>query len=69
MKLNFSFQNSLRSQKNCLNFHFLFRSCLKTLKSSIDNIKPYVKTELTRQRIEGTLNTADFAEDKTLKVC
>ena len=34
---------------------------------SIDNVKPYVKTELTRQRIEGTLSTADFAEDKTVE--
>lgn len=29
---------------------------------TVDNIKPYVKTELTRQKIEGTLFTADFAE-------
>lgn len=32
---------------------------------TINNVKPYVKTELTRQRIEGTLTTADYAENET----
>lgn len=29
---------------------------------TINNVRPYVKTELTRQRIEATLTTADYAE-------
>ncbi len=31
------------------------------------NVKPYVKTELTRQKIEGVLVTADFAEPNAVE--
>ncbi|MFN5170184.1 MAG: alpha-2-macroglobulin family protein [Cyclobacteriaceae bacterium] len=33
----------------------------------VDNIKPYVKTELKRQRVEGTVSTADFADAAALE--
>lgn len=33
----------------------------------VNNVRPYVKTELTRQRIEGTLTTADFAENASVE--
>jgi hypothetical protein len=48
-------------------FPFSFQVMPQNFEVAIDNIKPYVKTELTRQRIEGVLNTADFAEDKTVE--
>ena len=44
-------------------FQFSFQVMPQNFEVAIDNIKPYIKTEFTRQRIEGTLNTADFAED------
>lgn len=44
-------------------FQFSFQVMPQNFEIAIDNVKPYVKTELTRQRIEGTLSTADFAED------
>jgi alpha-2-macroglobulin len=34
---------------------------------SIDNIKPYTRTELTRQKIEGVLYTADYAEPENIE--
>lgn len=33
----------------------------------VENIKPYVKTELARQRIEGKLHTADFASQEAVE--
>lgn len=35
--------------------------------ATINNVKPYTKTELTRQRIEATLTTADFAENELVE--
>lgn len=34
---------------------------------TIDNVKPYVKTELTRQKIEGQVLTADFASNESIE--
>ncbi len=44
-------------------FEYSFQVMPQNYEVSIENIKPYIKTELTRQRVEGILNTADFAED------
>jgi uncharacterized protein YfaS (alpha-2-macroglobulin family) len=44
-------------------FTYSFQVIPQNFELSIQNIKPYVKTELTKQLIEGTLNTADFAEN------
>lgn len=44
-------------------FKFSFQIMPQNFEIAINNIKPYVKTELTRQRIEGMLSTADFAEE------
>ena len=44
-------------------FEYSFQVMPQNYEMSIENIKPYIKTELTRQRVEGILNTADFAED------
>src|SRR5687768_12618317 len=48
-------------------FQFSFQVMPQNFEIAIDNVKPYVKTELTRQRIEGTLSTADFAEDAAVE--
>jgi alpha-2-macroglobulin len=42
-------------------FKYTFQVIPQNFEVSIDNIKPYVKTELKRQKIEGTLSTADLA--------
>ncbi len=44
-------------------FKYNFQVMPQNYEVAIENIKPYIKTELKRQRIEGILNTADFAED------
>ena len=49
------------------NFVYTFQVIPQNFETSIDNIKPYVKTELTRQKIEGVLTTADFADNETVE--
>jgi alpha-2-macroglobulin len=43
-------------------FEYNFQVIPQNFELTIENVKPYVKTELTRQKIEGSLFTADFAE-------
>lgn len=49
------------------NFKYSFQVVPQNFEATIDNIKPYVKTELKRQKIEGVLNTADFAENELIE--
>lgn len=42
-------------------FTYEFQVIPQNFEITVDNIKPYVKTELKRQKIEGTLTTADVA--------
>jgi uncharacterized protein YfaS (alpha-2-macroglobulin family) len=48
-------------------FNWTFQIIAQNFDLSVDNVKPYVKTELTRQKIEGTLTTSDFAEAATVE--
>ena len=48
-------------------FKFSFQVIPQNFELIVDNIKPYVKTELKRQKIEGTLQTADFAESEAIE--
>lgn len=48
-------------------FKYSFQVVPQNFEATIDNIKPYVKTELKRQKIEGVLNTADFAENDAIE--
>lgn len=48
-------------------FEYTFQVIPQNFEVSIDNIKPYVKTELKRQKIEGTLSTADVAEAEAVE--
>lgn len=48
-------------------FEYTFQVIPQNFEVLIENVKPYVKTQLTRQRIEGTLLTADFAESAAVE--
>ena len=48
-------------------FEYAFQVIPQNYELSIDNVHPYVKTQLTRQRIEGTVSTADFAESAAVE--
>ena len=48
-------------------FEFSFQIMPQNFEVTVNNIKPYVNTELARQKIEGVLQTADYAEDKIVE--
>jgi alpha-2-macroglobulin len=48
--------------KELSTFSYTFQVIPQNFEFAVDNIKPYVKTELKRQKIEGTLYTADVAD-------
>ncbi len=53
--------------KDLSTFEYTFQVIPQNFEVSIENIKPYVKTQLARQKIEGTLFTADFAEGEAVE--
>jgi hypothetical protein len=48
-------------------FVYSFQIIPQHFELAIDNIKPYVKTELTRQKIEGILFTSDYADNESVE--
>ncbi|MFM9839709.1 MAG: alpha-2-macroglobulin family protein [Cyclobacteriaceae bacterium] len=53
--------------KELASFDYSFQVMPQNFELSIDNLKPYIKTELKRQKVEGTLTTADFAEAEAVE--
>ncbi|WP_276373042.1 MG2 domain-containing protein [Chryseolinea sp. H1M3-3] len=66
-EVGFQLSKLISVAKELSEFKFSFQIMPQNFDVAVENIKPYVKTELTRQRIEGVLNTADFAEDATIE--
>src|SRR5436190_14000230 len=48
--------------KDLSTFEYGFQVIPQNFELTINNIKPYVKTDLKRQKIDGVILTADFAE-------
>ncbi|MFM6348857.1 MAG: hypothetical protein ACKPFK_27505, partial [Dolichospermum sp.] len=48
-------------------FNYFFQVIPQNFELQVDNLKPYVKTELKRLKIEGTLQTADYAESESVE--
>ena len=61
-KVTFKLSKLMEVADNLQEFVYSFRIISQNFDLAIDNIKPYLKTELTRQRLEGNLTMADFAE-------
>ncbi len=61
-EVGFALSRLLEVSKELSTFGYSFQVIPQNFEVAIGNVKPYVKTELTRQRIEGVLQTADFAE-------
>ena len=51
-----------KTSEDLQTFEYTFQVITQNFEVNIDNQRPYVKTELKRQRIEGTLFTADVAD-------
>jgi uncharacterized protein YfaS (alpha-2-macroglobulin family) len=52
---------------NLSEFVYSFQVVPQNFDLVFDNVKPYVKTELTKQKIEGGIITADFAEKESVE--
>ena len=61
-QVEFQLSKLLTVPKELGTFEYSFQVMPQNFELSVENVKPYVKTELTRQKIEGILYTADFAE-------
>jgi uncharacterized protein YfaS (alpha-2-macroglobulin family) len=48
-------------------FAYTFQVIPLNFEVSIDNVKPYIKTDLKRQKVEGTLSTSDFAAESAVE--
>ncbi|MBL7857188.1 MAG: hypothetical protein JNM57_05825 [Cyclobacteriaceae bacterium] len=53
--------------KELSTFAYTFQIVPQNFEVIIQNVKPYVKTELKRQKVEGILYTADFAEGESVE--
>ncbi len=62
-EVGFQLGKLMKVSKALTEFKYSLQVMPQNYEVSIENVKPYVKTELKRQRVEGILNTADFAED------
>ncbi len=61
-EVSFNLGKLLEVPANLKTFNYSFEIIPQNFELTIDNIKPYVKTELARQKIEGVLFTSDFAD-------
>src|SRR5260370_6010409 len=61
-QVGFKLSKVMQVSSDLNTFEYSFQVVPQNFELTIDNVKPYTKTELKRQKIEGTLVTADFAE-------
>jgi alpha-2-macroglobulin len=66
-EVNFQLSKLMRVPDDLKTFVYSFQVIPQNFEASVENIKPYVKTELTRQKIEGIISTADFAEHELVE--
>ncbi len=66
-EVNFNLSRLADVPSSLSNFVYSFQVIPQNYEISIENVKPYLKTELTRQKIEGVLYTTDFAEGTTVE--
>lgn len=63
----FNLGRVLQVPKELTLFEFTLEVIPQSFEVQIENIKPYVKTELKRQKIEGSVYTADFAPNESIE--
>ncbi|HEY5749958.1 MAG TPA: MG2 domain-containing protein [Chryseolinea sp.] len=61
-EVSFALSRLVEVPQELKTFVYSFQVIPQNFEVSIENVKPYVKTELKRQRVEGTLVTADVAD-------
>lgn len=66
-KINFNLHRLMEVPADLKMFEYSVQVIPQNFEVSIDNVKPYVKTDLKRQKIEGMVYTADFAEGEAVE--
>jgi len=66
-EIKFQLSRLLEVPKALGTFEYTLQVIPQNFEVSIENIKPYVKTDLKRQKIEGILFTADYAENAAVE--
>jgi uncharacterized protein YfaS (alpha-2-macroglobulin family) len=66
-EVEFSLSKLFEVPQSLSEFQYSFQVVPQNFEFTVDNVKPYVKTELTRQKIEGVLNTADVADNEAIE--
>jgi len=66
-EINFQLARLLEVPKSLNTFEYTLQVIPQNFEVTVDNIKPYVKTDLKRQKIEGVLYTADFADNAAVE--
>lgn len=66
-EVRFQLSRLAQVPKELSTFEYTFQVIPQNYEVAIDNVKPYVKTDLKRQKVEGTLFTADFAENESIE--
>lgn len=66
-EVNFFLAKLIKVPDELSTFEYTFQVIPQNFEVSIENIKPYIKTELKRQKVEGIIYTADFAENSAVE--
>jgi hypothetical protein len=66
-QVNFQLSRLMDVPKTLSTFEYTVQVIPQNFEIAVSNIKPYVKTDLKRQKIEGILYTADFAEGEAIE--
>jgi uncharacterized protein YfaS (alpha-2-macroglobulin family) len=66
-KAEFELSRLISVPKELSTFEYGFQVIPQNFELTINNIKPYVKTELKRQKIDGVILTADYAEGSAVE--
>ena len=66
-EVQFNLSKLFKVSNDLASFDYTFQIMPQNFELTVDNLKPYVKTELTRQKLEGTLLTADFAKSEEVE--
>jgi uncharacterized protein YfaS (alpha-2-macroglobulin family) len=66
-EVSFALSRLVEVPKELETFEYSFQVIPQNFELAISNVLPYVKTELKRQKIEGILHTADFADQSEVE--
>lgn len=66
-EVSFALSKLMQVPGELSDFVYVFQTIPQNFEVTVDNVKPYIKTELKRQKIEGSLITSDFAENDAVE--